>query len=57
MCHIVWNAVRHPFPPHWHVSSMENFTQEELTSGPEFEDVQQRLHASLPDATLIRVTR
>ena len=59
MCHIVWNnaVTRHPFPPHWHVQSSDNFTQEDLTSGPEFDDVQQRLHDSLPDATLIRVTR
>ena len=37
--------------------SSDNFTEEHLTSGPEFNDVQHRLHASLPDATLIHVTR
>ena len=56
-CVCVAFACRHPFPPHWQVSSSDNFTEEHLTSGPEFNDVQHRLHASLPDATLIHVTR
>jgi len=53
----VWNCRRHPFPPHWLVPSSDNFTEEDLASGPEFNDVQQRLHDSLPDAMLIRLTR
>jgi len=50
---------RHPFPPHWHVPSFDNYTSVELTSGTEFEQVRREFHASLPRGTmeLLSVTR
>jgi len=49
----------HPFPPHWHVSSRDNYTCMELTPGKEFDNVQRQFHASLPReaAELLSVTR
>ena len=53
------NDYRHPFPPHWHVPSFDNYTSVELTSGTEFEQVQREFHASVPRGTmeLLSVTR
>jgi len=50
---------RHPFPPHWHVPSCDNYTSVTLTSGTEFEQVQREFHASLPREAmkLLSVTR
>jgi len=50
---------RHPFPPHWHAPSLDNYSSVELPSGTEFEQVQRRFHASLPRGTmeLLSVTR
>ena len=49
----------HPFPPHWHVPSFDNYTSVKLTSGAEFDNVQCQFHASVPRdaAELLSVTR
>ena len=48
---------RHPFPLEWDVHTTANYSSVELTTGDEFARVQSQLHASLPRAKLIRVTR
>ena len=55
----VAGATSHPFLPAWEIPSNDNdnFTSTELTSGDEFSFVEEKLHASLPNVTLLCVTR
>jgi len=60
LCWVVGvGGISHPFPAAWEIpaNDNDNFTSVELTSGDEFSFVEEKLHASLPNVTLLCVTR
>ena len=50
-------GISYSFPWEIPANDNDNFTSVELTSGDEFSFVEEKLHASLPNVTLLCVTR